>query len=109
MARYALTAFVSPLPGQEEAFMAWHRDQHVPEVLQVPGFLRCSRFEAAGAFAGDGRWPLMAIYEIETDDLDNCLSELKARLADGRVSSTTLGDASKRTLLTWKLISEHTP
>ena len=30
-------------------FNAWYREQHIPERLSVPGFLRGRRYEATGA------------------------------------------------------------
>jgi hypothetical protein len=107
MARYALMSLASPMPGQAEAYKVWHEHHHVPEVLAVPGVLNCRRFETAGCFAGDGRWSLMSIYDIETEDFDGLLEELKRRLAEGAISSTPLGDPDRRLLLSWQLLTEH--
>jgi hypothetical protein len=36
------------LPGQEDAYLAWHTCEHMPERLGIPGFLRGRRFSNWG-------------------------------------------------------------
>src|SRR5690349_19812164 len=107
MARYALLALVAPLPGQAVEYKEWHERQHVPEVLRVPCFRSATGYDMAGPLVGESRWRLMALYEIDTGDIDACIDELKVRLADGRVSSSPHGDPERRTLLTWSFLSSH--
>src|SRR5581483_10271421 len=46
--------------GSEDEFNRWYNEQHVPEFVACPGFLRASRYEC---LAGETRF--YAIYEIE--------------------------------------------
>ncbi|MEM0988965.1 MAG: hypothetical protein AAGK00_08785 [Pseudomonadota bacterium] len=36
------------LPGHEEKYEAWYRDEHLPERLSIPGFVRGRRWRAEG-------------------------------------------------------------
>jgi hypothetical protein len=66
----------------------WYDSVHSPEVTTVPGIISARRFRLSesqiepGAAIGDS--PYLAIYEIDSDDLDFIAKELPARAADGR-------------------------
>ena len=60
-----------PLAGQEDEYHRWYDEVHVPEILQVPGFVSARRFEADGEF--------LAVYELEGDDLDAVLADFRSR------------------------------
>jgi hypothetical protein len=107
MASYILIGLVSPVEGKVQPFADWHENQHIPEVLRTPGFVRCSRYCSVEPHTHNSDWPLMAIYEIETEDFALCMSELKARIDDGRISPSPYGDPTKRTILSWQLLSQH--
>ena len=84
MPKYTFLAFTNPIPGADEAaFNAWYDEHHVPDVLNVPGFVSARRFRIAHA-----QYPLnahtpthryLALYEIETDDLAGAMNEIVAR------------------------------
>jgi hypothetical protein len=61
-----------PVDGQEDEYHRWYDEVHVPEVLEVPGFLSARRF---GSADGD----FLAIYELEADDLDAVLADFRSR------------------------------
>lgn len=75
MARYKLIAFSNPVDGREDDFNQWYENQHLPDVVAVPGFVSGERF----ACVGEGPHKYMAIYEIETDDLPAVLAEFGKR------------------------------
>jgi hypothetical protein len=62
-----------PDPEQIEAFHHWYNDVHLKEMISLDGFVAARRFEPL-----NGVGPFVAIYEIETDDLD----AVPARLAE---------------------------
>jgi hypothetical protein len=82
MAKYTFVVMTNPTAGKEAEFNEWYNKQHIPDVLNVPGFVSGQRFRIAdaqmGREAGKG-YKYLAIYEIETDDLAAVLKELRAR------------------------------
>ena len=57
----------------EKAFHDWYDNTHIPELLQVPGFVSARRLRAAD---GD---TFLAIYEVEGD-----IAAVQAAMADAR-------------------------
>lgn len=74
MAKYLMMAFTNPVAGKDAEFNAWYDKHHLPEVLQVPGVKSGRRYNLADTQVPGGAKPLpgqyLAIYEIETDDLN---------------------------------------
>ncbi|MCK9899885.1 hypothetical protein CC117_21700 [Parafrankia colletiae] len=89
MPRGVLIAQSSPVSAElEEEYNRWYDEDHIPGILQVPGFLAARRYhvrEAGHLQVPPGSFRYLTIYEIETDDVDAMLRELRARSADGRV------------------------
>lgn len=75
MARYKLVALSNAAEGRDDDFNTWYDEQHVPDVLAVPGVVSAERFICASG----GPHKYMAIYEIETDDLGSVLAEFGKR------------------------------
>jgi len=61
---------------------------HLPDVLQLPGFISATRCVNIDPDAGPGRF--LAIYDIESDDIDKTLAVLDDNMArwekQGRIS-----------------------
>jgi hypothetical protein len=79
-------------PAREDAFNDWYTNTHIPEVCAVPGIVAARRYKVHqpgldGAEAGP---VYIAVYEIDTDDLDAPMRELRARSSDGRVVMSEL-------------------
>ena len=82
MAKYTFIVFTNPVEGKESEYNDWYNRQHIPDVLNVPGFVSGQRFRLADTqMSRDGgrAHRYLAIYEIETDDLASTLKELRAR------------------------------
>lgn len=58
-------------PAREAEFNDWSDTVHVPDVLRTPGFVRARRY-VQKEFR-DGRGKYLAIYDIETDDIDRTM------------------------------------
>lgn len=79
MARHILLAFSNPLEGREEEFNAWYNERHLDDVLKVPGYVSAQRFELSPTqMMPDGPYRYLAIYEVETDDLEATSKALQA-------------------------------
>jgi hypothetical protein len=77
MTAYIQTVVTAPVVGREDEFNRWYDDSHLPEVLQVPGFVAGRRYALTRPGSADGS-RFLAIYEIETEDLAATLAALGA-------------------------------
>ena len=75
--RYQLQIASRALPGREAEYDGWYEETHLGDVLALPGFISCERFERLSA---DGREviELVADYAVETDDPAALLQSLFA-------------------------------
>ncbi|HLI80701.1 MAG TPA: hypothetical protein VKV03_12010 [Candidatus Binataceae bacterium] len=101
MAKYTFLALTNPVAGKEDEFNEWYDKHHVPDVINVPGFVSGQRFKLADShFGGEPSkaYKYLAVYEIETDDIAATLKELRAR---GGTADITPSDAIDRNALTY--------
>jgi hypothetical protein len=84
MAKYVILALTNPTEGNEDEFNRWYDESHIADVIDVPGFVSARRFRLADRQYQQNRTPnkhrYLALYEIETDDLDATLDELYSRV-----------------------------
>jgi hypothetical protein len=78
MAKYTYVVMSNPTPGKEEEYNRWYTDQHLPDVLAVPGFVAAQRFRVDDP---NSKLPhrYLALYEIETEDLSKAMADLNGR------------------------------
>ena len=82
MSRHVFVVLTNASTGRDDEFNEWYNNQHIPDVLKIPGFVAAQRFSIAGAQM-DGAaspWRYLALYELDTDDLAGALKELAARV-----------------------------
>ncbi|WP_394554823.1 hypothetical protein ACDF64_08475 [Agromyces sp. MMS24-JH15] len=65
MAREALLALVNPVEGRDDEFREWYWETHVPEVLELPGFVAAHRLRLAEEPGGAAPFRYATVYEIE--------------------------------------------
>ncbi len=75
---HCLIVHSSPVAGREAEYNAWYNEQHIPDVLRVPGFVAAQRFKLPEEADKPPRY--VALYEMQTDDPDALTAEL-GRLA----------------------------
>jgi hypothetical protein len=67
MAAHILVVLSMPTPGQDEEYNRWYSEEHLDDVLRVPGFVAAQRFK----LCADGPKGLpaqyLAVYEMDTD------------------------------------------
>ena len=66
-------------PQQSDEYHAWHESTHIPEMLNVDGFVSARRWQA-----DDGE-SFITLYEIDSD-IDTARANLKAALQAGEMS-----------------------
>ena len=93
MAHYIWMVLTNATPGTDEAFNRWYQEEHIPDLLRVPGILSAQRFKVTprqmvnvnGALAmvdtttENAPHRYMAIYNIETDDIERVLVDILSR------------------------------
>ncbi|WP_435229569.1 hypothetical protein [Streptomyces sp. Tue6028] len=81
MPRYSYVVLTNPVEGKEDEYNEWYTNTHVHDALAVPGFVSAQRFKLADAQRNEAPypWSYLAIYEIETDDLQKSIDELSVR------------------------------
>ena len=82
MATHYFMVLTDPVAGQEAEYNSWYDDRHLDDVLAVDGFVSAQRFRLSRQAMPSGvpASQYLAIYEIETDDVDATLAALMARL-----------------------------
>ena len=67
----------------EPVYDEWYRNEHIPDVLDVPGFVGARRFRVVDG-AADAH-TFVTIYEIEADDLQAPVREVYNRTRSGEM------------------------
>lgn len=88
MSKSMLLVLTNPVPGKEAEFEAWYEQQHVPEVLDIPGYVAASRWKKSHLVWPSGRPSVdqsrAALYTVE-GDLEAAINALTSRVADGTI------------------------
>jgi hypothetical protein len=89
MKEHVLIVYSSPVPGREREYNDWYNNQHLQDVLTIPGYVRAQRFKLTD-FKLDAAMPdvshqYAAFYYMETDDPEAALSDLKNRVETGAI------------------------
>ncbi len=106
MPKHILMLQSSAAEGRDEEFNDWYETVHIPEMMEVPGFVGATRFEAAPGM--DGSLPVnryLVIYDIEADELPPVFDALRG--AAGSMNLSSAQDMSKSIMTTYRVISEH--
>lgn len=91
MKKHCFVVFTKPVAGQDAEYNRWYDQQHIPDVLAVPGFLSARRFVSNV----DGARQYLALYEMESDEPDATLADLSGRAGTDRMPmSPALDEAS---------------
>ena len=67
MAKAILPVITNCPEGREAEFNHWYNTVHVPDILQAPGFVACTRYQMVGT-PREGQGKLLALYEIEAEE-----------------------------------------
>lgn len=70
-------------PERDAEYNDWYSSTHLPELLQIPGFVAGRRYRVPDGAPATHRY--LAIYDIDADELTAPMKELQARSARGEV------------------------
>lgn len=99
MKRYLFLAFTNPTEGNEAEFNRWYDEQHLDDVINIPGFVSARRFRLAerqfqfNTQQQEHRY--LAMYEIETDDIGEVMRDLESRVGTPEVVMVDAIDMSR--------------
>jgi hypothetical protein len=80
MAKYMLVVGMKVAdPANEAEFNDWYNNTHFPDVLETPNFVRAVRWENTEPRLADAKY--LALYEIETDDIQTAMKGLDETIA----------------------------
>jgi hypothetical protein len=86
MPRYKLVVMTRPVDGREKEFNDWYQDVHLRDLVAVDGIKSAQRFRLSRTVVPDPEpLPYLAIYDVETDDIDKTLEDLQSRATGGRM------------------------
>lgn len=74
--RYKMVVLTNAVEGADEEFNRWYDEQHLDDVLAIPGIVSAERFKVAGPA---DKWSYLTLYDVETDDLEAVGAELQKR------------------------------
>ena len=81
-----MVVLTRPIEGREDEFNEWYNDQHLDDVLAIPGFTAAQRFRMVGDPVNTANaWKYHAIYEVDHDDPQSVLDEMAARVGTDRM------------------------
>ena len=107
MAQYRFLVISSPVAGHDAEYNAWYDQQHLKDVLNVPGFVAAQRFKVTGDSTLPGQY--VAIYEMETDDPAAALAELGARAGQAAMPISGALDVARVTVALLAPITGRVP
>jgi hypothetical protein len=96
MHRYIFVVHSEPVAGREDEYNEWYENEHLDDVIAVPGFVAAERFKVDGEpFQGaPPQHRYLCIYEMDTADPQKTLLQLAAAAEDMNVSSALDRDPS---------------
>jgi hypothetical protein len=86
MSKYKLIVMTQPVEGREQEYNDWYQGSHLPDLVSISGVQSAQRFRLSRTVVAEpGPLPYLAIYDIETDDIDKTLNELRTRVGTGEI------------------------
>jgi hypothetical protein len=111
MRRYKMITLSSPIEGREEEYNDWYQNVHLGDLVALEGIRSARRYRFARTLKEGDAHPYMAVYEIETDDIDALLADLGNAAADGRIRMSDAIDTAGATALVYEefgpAVDEH--
>ncbi len=83
---YVTLVFNEPQPGQDVEYNRWYDEEHLPDVVAVPGFVSGQRFRRSPAQLRPNVPPspqYLVAFTIVTDDLEAVYAEVRRRARSG--------------------------
>jgi hypothetical protein len=92
----------NPVPGREEEFERWYQEVHLPELVALDGFVSAQRFNREVTLGAAQSWPHMAIYEIESEDIEATIGALVTVAEAGKLTMSGAIDTAATSAAVFK-------
>jgi hypothetical protein len=81
VARYLFVVNSNPVDGREQEYNEWYSNRHLADLRALPGVVSARRFVLNDVQLAEARQPFkyIALYEVETDDLQDFIGQLISR------------------------------
>lgn len=81
MGKYTMLVLTNAVEGKEDEFNDWYSNQHLKDVIAVPGFVSAQRFKIVGdAVAADPLYRYCATYELDTETPQASIDSMMSRV-----------------------------
>jgi hypothetical protein len=86
VARHTFVVFTNAADGRDDEFNDWYNNRHLHDLLSTEGFVAAQRFRLADMNPGqDFAHQYLALYEVETEDLEKTNRAMREAANDGRM------------------------
>lgn len=106
MARYHIIVLSKPTAGREDEFDRWYTNQHIRDLVKVPGIISARRFKLVERHTQGVPQQYVAEYEVETDDIDATMAAVQQRLGTDEMPMTDAFDMGSAAFLVAEAITE---
>jgi hypothetical protein len=103
VSRYLMMVMTDPKPGRDDEYNHWYDEQHLDDLCAINGILSAVRYEIANTSEPQyptHRW--LALYEVETDDIDKLRENIHAKAESGAIFVSDAVDRDRVSVLMWK-------
>jgi hypothetical protein len=76
MGKYALVIFSNPVEGREDEYNTWYTNQHLKDVVSIPGYSAAQRFKRQILMFGELNHGYLAIYEMDAENPEAAVQAL---------------------------------
>lgn len=103
MAEYEMIVLSNPVEGRDAEFNRWYDQQHLKDVIAVPGVTSARRFQAVLP----GGWKYAAVYRLDCDDPAAVMQEVTGRWKTERMPGSDAFDDSGFLMMLVKPLGEE--
>jgi hypothetical protein len=85
--KYKMVVFTNAAEGKDKEFNEWYQDTHLAQIVSIKSFVQAQRFRFSTNIVPGAANPsrYMAVYDIETDDINASLAAMNELAASGRM------------------------
>jgi hypothetical protein len=85
--KYKMVVFTNAVEGKDKEFNDWYQNTHLKQIVSIKSFAQAQRFRFQTSIIPGAPDPAryMAIYDIETDDINAALGAMGELAASGRM------------------------
>jgi hypothetical protein len=103
VARYLFVVSSNPAEGREQEYNDWYSNRHLADLRALPGVVSARRFVLSDTQMADvpQHFKYLALYEVETDDLQDFIRQLRSRSGTESMPISTALSSTVSAIL-WK-------